>query len=119
MSHRFNKDDNNLDFEIMTSHYYPNLYRDIDPCFSNRVMVLHRSKKDYLPSYIGEYCKEASPYVHEITYGTETGYYTRLVSEKVAEDFFKLYNKEEQLTEPERETLYGYFKDGGDYTYYA
>ena len=46
--------------------------------------------------------------------GTTTKYITRLVSEKVAEDFFKLY------TNPEANSgLYDNFKEGGRYTYYA
>ena len=51
--------------------------------------------------------------------GKETGYYTRLVSEKVAQDFFALYDEKTNLNETEREALYGLFKEGGDYTYYA
>ena len=66
--------------------------------------------------------REANPWkiMNPVT-GQETGYYTRLVSERVAEDFFKLYDEKKfaALTDAERETLYGYFKKGGDYTYYA
>ena len=46
--------------------------------------------------------------------GVETGYITRLVSEQVAEDFFKLYD--DPVTNKD---LYENFKEGGDYTYYA
>ena len=64
--------------------------------------------------------REANPWtiVNPVT-GQETGYYTRLVSEQVAKDFFKLYDEKAQLTISEREALYAHFKEGGDYTYYA
>ena len=64
--------------------------------------------------------REANPWkiVNPVT-GQETGYYTRLVSEKVAQDFFALYDEKAELTTLEREQLYGHFKEGGDYTYYA
>jgi len=64
--------------------------------------------------------READPWtIINPTTGEPTGYYTRLVSEKVAKDFFKLYDKEAELTDAERETLYAHFREGGDYTYYA
>ena len=65
--------------------------------------------------------REKDPWtiVNPVT-GKETGYYTRLVSEKVAQDFFKLYDKDYVFaTATEREELYSLFKEGGDYTYYA
>ncbi len=74
MKYRFSQEFNNYDFEILDSSYYPTLYGSVDSYFANRVMVIHRTNKDYLPSYIGEYCKKTAPYIHEITYGTDSGY---------------------------------------------
>ena len=59
--------------------------------------------------------READPWkIINPTTGVKTGYYTRLVSEQVAKDFFELYKDPDN-----NEALYDYFKEGGRYTYYA
>ena len=59
--------------------------------------------------------READPWkiMNPVT-GQKTGYYTRLVSEQVAIDFFKLYDDPET-----NKALYANFNEGGSYTYYA
>ena len=73
--------------------------------------------------------REANPWtiINPVS-GKTTGYYTRLISEQVAKDFFALYDDPDSIDDvtedpttglTERETMYGHFSEGGDYTYYA
>ena len=72
--------------------------------------------------------REANPWkiINPVS-GQYSGYYTRLISEQVAKDFFALYDNPDAISDqrptPEelsdREIMYGHFSEGGDYTYYA
>ena len=72
--HRFNMEDENLDFEILDKKYYPNLFSNVDTHQCNRLGAFKRKHKDNLSSYIGEYCKKASKSVKKIIYGSSEGY---------------------------------------------
>ncbi len=72
--HRFDFKSHNYDFEILDNKYYPNLYKNIETSECPRVLAISRSKKDFLPSFIGPFCKESSKYVKSITYGSSFGY---------------------------------------------
>ena len=39
-----------------------------------RLLVINRTKKDTMPSFIGGYCKKANKHIKKIVYGTSTGY---------------------------------------------
>ena len=73
-SHRFNYDDQYLDFEILDKKYYPNLLVNYETFECQRLLVIKRTKKDYIPSFIGEYCKKASKHVKKIIYGCSNAY---------------------------------------------
>ena len=72
--------------------------------------------------------REANPWtiINPVS-GKTTGYYTRLISEQVAKDFFALYDNPDAISDvrpsenelSDREIMYGHFSEGGDYTYYA
>ena len=71
---RFSVEMVNLDFEIMDKKYYPSLFSDEDTYNCNRVMVVHRTNKDDIPSFVGDYCKSSIKDIFEITYGSDSGY---------------------------------------------
>lgn len=73
-SHRFNYDDRYIDFEILDSKYYPNLLANYETSECYRVMVINRSKKDSVPSFLGSYTKEANKHIKKVIYGSENGY---------------------------------------------
>ena len=64
---------------------------------------------------VQEYNRNVTPWktVNPVTGEMSSKYYTRLVSEKIADDFFKLYEGTVD------ETAYKAFAEGGDYYYYA
>lgn len=72
--HRFDFNYHNFDFEILTREHYPKLFSNIDVYESPRVLVIKRSKKDYLPSFIGPFCKQSSKYIKSVTYGCSKAY---------------------------------------------
>ncbi len=72
--YRFDYNYRDLDFEILDSKYYPNLLINYPSFECPRTVVVNRSKKDIVPSYIGEYCKEASKHVKKIIYGSSNAY---------------------------------------------
>lgn len=72
--HRFDFDYHNYDFEILTSKYYPKLFQNIDVYECDRVLVVKRSKKDYLPSFVGPFCKQSNKHIKTITYGCSNAY---------------------------------------------
>ncbi len=71
---RFSSQSETLDYELMDKKYCPLLYEDMDSFMSNRALVVHRTNKDYIPSYLGEHFKKVSKGIYEITYGSEQGY---------------------------------------------
>ena len=73
-NHRFNFDNKYLDFEILDSKYYPNLLINYETFECDRLLVINRTKKDYIPSFVGEYCKKASKHVKKIIYGCSNAY---------------------------------------------
>lgn len=71
---RFSLENEDVDFEILDKKYYPILYEDTETYHCSRVMMVHRTNKDDIPSFIGDYCKKTTKGVHEITYGSSVGY---------------------------------------------
>lgn len=74
INHRFNFDYLEYDFEILDNKYYPNLFAEYETYDCPRLLGIKRSRKDYLPSFIGEYCKKSSKYVKSIIYGCNNAY---------------------------------------------
>ena len=74
MDNRFNKEFENIDFELLDSKYYPSLFRGYEPNECNRLLMVNRSNKDDIPSFIGDYFKDLSHYTYGITYGSDNGY---------------------------------------------
>lgn len=74
MQNRFSLENEDTDFEILDKKYYPILYEDTETYHCSRVMMIHRSNKDDIPSFVGDYCKKTTNGVYEITYGTDAGY---------------------------------------------
>ena len=74
LSHRFNFESKDIDFEILDEKYYPNLFINYETINCNRLLAVKRSKKDYIPSFIGGYSKEASKHIKHITYGCSSTY---------------------------------------------
>ena len=72
--HRFDFKYRDYDFEILTNEYYPKLLSNIEPFECDRLLVLKRTKKDNLPSFIGPFCKESSKYIKSVTYGCSRAY---------------------------------------------
>ena len=72
--HRFEFKYHNYDFEILTSEYYPKLYAYYEPFECPRVLVVKRTKKDILPSFIGPFCKQSNHYIKSVTYGCSNAY---------------------------------------------
>ncbi len=73
-NHRFDFKYQNVDFEILTSKYYPKLMLNVDVYECPRVLVINRTRKDYLPSFIGPFCKDGSKYIKSVTYGCSNAY---------------------------------------------
>ena len=64
---------------------------------------------------VQEYNRTVEPWtVKNPVDGTQSPFLTRLVSEQIAEDFYKLYDKPDTYS-----ALYEKFAEGGDYYYYA
>ncbi len=74
MDNRFSLENEDIDFEILDKKYYPILYEDIETYHCSRVMMIHRTNKDDIPSFIGDYCKKTTKGVYEVTYGSNVGY---------------------------------------------
>ena len=74
MDYRFSQDTNIYDFELLDKKYYPSLFMDEHSFNCNRVVVLKRTNKDDIPSYLGEYCKKASVDIVDLMYGSDAGY---------------------------------------------
>ena len=72
--HRFDFNYHNIDFEILDSKYYPNLFSELETFECHRLLAIIRSRKDYIPSFIGEYCKQSSKYVKSVIYGCSNAY---------------------------------------------
>ncbi len=74
MQNRFSIENEDIDYEILDKKYCPILYEDTETYFCSRVMMLHRSNKDDIPSFVGDFCKKTATGVYEITYGSNAGY---------------------------------------------
>lgn len=72
--HRFSYEYQDIDFEILDSKYYPNLCYGIEPYDCQRLLAIKRTKKDYMPSFIGKYCKDSTKYVKSVIYGCSNAY---------------------------------------------
>lgn len=72
--HRFDFQYKNYDFEILDDKYYPNLYKGFETFECNRLLAIKRTNKDYLPSFVGNYCKDLSKYIKSVIYGCSYGY---------------------------------------------
>lgn len=72
--YRFDYNYRNVDFEILDSKYYPNLFINYESFECPRALMVNRTKKDIIPSYVGGYCKEASKHIKKIIYGCPTAY---------------------------------------------
>lgn len=71
---RFDIESNDFDFEILDDKYYPLSVKENETYDCSRVMVIKRTHKDNVPSFIGEYAKQRTKDVNKIIYGTSTGY---------------------------------------------
>ena len=74
MEHRFSFESKDIDFEILDSKYYPNLFINYETVNCNRLLAVNRTKKDYIPSFLGQYSKEASSHIKHIIYGSSNAY---------------------------------------------
>lgn len=74
MEHRFSFESKDIDFEILDSKYYPNLLINYETVNCNRLLAINRTKKDYIPSFLGQYSKEASSHIKHIIYGSSNAY---------------------------------------------
>ena len=72
--HRFDFKYHNYDFEILNSEYYPKLFLGYEVFECPRVLVVNRSKKDCLPSFIGPFCKDSNKHIKSVTYGCSNAY---------------------------------------------
>ncbi len=72
--HRFSINSSDLDFELLDKKYLPKLYENTPTFECNRVLMVHRSNKDDIPSFVGDYCKKTSKGIFEVTYGSNNGY---------------------------------------------
>ena len=72
--HRFSFENKNIDFEILDNKYYPNLLINYEPFECNRLLAINRSKKDIIPSFVGDYCKKANKHIKKIIYGSSNAY---------------------------------------------
>lgn len=73
-NHRFSFEDKYNDYEILDNKYYPNLLLNYETYECNRLLAIKRTKKDVIPSFVGDYCKKASKYVKHIIYGCSNAY---------------------------------------------
>ena len=71
---RFDFENKYLDFEILDEKYYPNLFINYETFECNRLLVINRTQKDIIPSFVGNYCKRASKHVKTIIYGCSNAY---------------------------------------------
>ena len=72
--YRFDFASREMDFEILDNKYYPNLCSNSDTFECPRVLAIKRSRKDYLPSFIGGFCKDASKHIKNVIYGCSNAY---------------------------------------------
>ena len=72
--HRFNFEYKNYDFEILDNKYYPNLYKHTETYDCPRLLAIKRTNKDYLPSFVGDYCKDLSKHIKNVIYGCSNAY---------------------------------------------
>lgn len=72
--HRFNFDYQEYDFEILSNKYYPKLLASTDIYECSRLLIVKRSKKDYLPAFIGPFAKTSNKYIKSVTYGCSNAY---------------------------------------------
>lgn len=72
--HRFDFKYKEFDFEILSNLYYPKLLANTDIYECSRVLIVKRTRKDYLPSFIGPFCKSSSRYIKSVTYGSSNAY---------------------------------------------
>ena len=73
-SHRFDFNYKGFDFEILDQKYYPNLCLEYEPYECSRVLAIKRTKKDFIPSFIGGYCKDISKHIKNVIYGSSNAY---------------------------------------------
>ena len=73
-NHRFEFNYHDFDFEILTSEHYPKLFLNYEVFECPRVLVVKRSKKDFLPSFIGPFCKQSNKHIKGVTYGCSNAY---------------------------------------------
>lgn len=71
---RFKKENKYCVGEILTSSYYPLLYKNALPENCNRVVLLNIKKKDYIDAYYSPYFKNVSKNINKIIYGSYAGY---------------------------------------------
>ena len=74
LKNRFSLEHSDFDFEILDKKYYPSLLDETSSFEANRLLVVRRSNKDDVPSYVGEYCRYATNFAHETIYGSYSGY---------------------------------------------
>ncbi|MBO5578682.1 MAG: ATP-binding cassette domain-containing protein [Bacilli bacterium] len=74
ISKRFSIENESLDYEILDKKYCPILYEGSQTYNCSKVMIVHRTNKDDIPSYVADYCKKSTSGVYEVTYGTSSGY---------------------------------------------
>lgn len=112
IQNRFSIDSGDYDFELIDKKYCPLLYEDVSSYLSNRLMVIHRSNKDDIPSYFGNYFRQSSKYIHEFIYGSNNGY--SIYEQSLMMGFSKstfLSNKEEYILDIVDEMSYIKYED--------
>ena len=73
-NYRFSINYSSFDFEILDKKYLPILYSNSETFECPRVLIIKRTNKDYVPSFVGEICKQTSKYVKSVIYGSSSGY---------------------------------------------
>ena len=74
INNRFSIEKSEFDYELLDKKYYPKLLQDDEPYEAKRIMVVKRTNRDEIPSFIGEYTKQSSKDVNKVIYGSNVGY---------------------------------------------
>ena len=112
INNRFSLENDGFDFELFDKKYYPILFENEPSYLCSRVGILHRTNKDDIPAYIGDYCKKASNGIYEVTYGSDLGY--SIYEQSLLMGFSKstyLGNNEQSILDVIDETSYIKYED--------
>ena len=72
--HRFAYESRDIDFEILDKKYYPLLLSNNETFECSRLLMLNRTRKDIIPSFIGGFSKSSNKHIKKIIYGSSNAY---------------------------------------------